>query len=470
MGGVKVNNLQTIHQRPRPRVIIKNKYGIKKLEFSVNQYKVIQSYSFSYSRNSVDGNFNITFYPDTEIETPTGVETVSFIDQIDIMDVVLFYEDDAKSHAISPVFTGVIKNKKFVGQMSESGLTRRLSVSGIGITGLVSQFYVNLDTKACVLTNSTAQNAEITKSLTMNIMNETSLQNVISKIWEHFVDISTKYANVVTIDIKDMLERFIGKSVFKYDEVLPIKYPVGCVFNGESTQDFYSVIDNIIPQPYYEKFAYMDSNGKQRIKIRVSPFNPSKWKLLSLKKINPIQIKNISIEQSDSEVYTAFYAYIANSPMEEDKMQLLTTQITGDSAADIDKDKFKTYGYRLLSAHFLGYVKPDGKDDYKTADYLNGVISDMKSWYGKIDEMYSGNISLVTTYGDQLDKFINPGDRVSVFGAEFYVDGVTHSWSFGQGGETNISVSRGGKYDNGVFKKIEGITSNLSLLERGISQ
>ena len=133
-----MNNLQAIHQRPRPRIDILDRTGKLKLTFNVFLNQEIQSYSFSYSRESVDGSFNITFYPESKKGKP-------FIDLIGIMDVVQIYEDSAEYQSTKPVFTGVIKNKKFVGQMSESGLTKRLSISGIGITGLVSQFYVNLD-------------------------------------------------------------------------------------------------------------------------------------------------------------------------------------------------------------------------------------------------------------------------------------------------------------------------------------
>ncbi len=460
-----MNNLQTIHQKPRPRIRILDRNGKEIITFNVFLNNEVQSYSFSYSRESVDGNFNVTFYP----ESKTGK---SYIDLINIMDIVQIYEDSAESMSNKPVFTGVIKNKKFVGQMSENGLTKRLSISGIGITGLVSQFYVNLDTKACVLTESLAQNAEITKALTLKIKNETDIKDIVRLVWEHFVDISTKYADVATIDIKDLLDKFIGDpdDIFTYDEALPIKYPVGCIFNGESTQDFYSVIDGIIPTPYYEKFAYFNAaDGKQKIKIRISPFSPAKWKRIKTKKITPVEIKNISVEQSDSEVYTAFYAYIANSPIEEDKEQLISTQLTGSSAADIDKDKFKMYGYRLLSAHFLGYVKSESETDTGTSSYLKSVIADLRNWYGKIDEMFSGNITTVTKFGMKPEEFINPGDVISVFGAQFYVDGVTHNWSYGQGGETNISVSRGGKYVDGEFSRITDISNNMTLLEKGIA-
>lgn len=459
-----MNNLQTIHQKPRPRIRILDRNGKEIITFNVFLNNEVQSYSFSYSRESVDGNFSITFYPESK-----GGR--AYIDLINIMDIVQIYEDSAESVSTKPVFTGVIKSKKFVGQMSESGLTKRLSISGIGITGLVSQFYINLDTKACVLTGELAQNAEISRRLTIEIGNAKDVKDIIKEVWEHFVKISSDFAGVVNVAIKDMLTKFVGtvSDIFRYEEELPIEYPVGCIFNGESTQDFYSVIENIIPAPYYEKFSYLDSDGKQKIKIRVSPFSPDKWRKIKPKKIDPVVIKNLSVEQSDTEVYTAFFAYLANSPIEEDRQMVLSLQTTGESAAVIDKEKFKLYGYRLLSVHFMGYVKPDGKSDTKTSEIFDKIVNQMQEWYGRIDEMYSGSLTLVTQFGEQIDKFINPGDVISVFGAQFYVDGVTHNWSYGQGGETNLTISRGGKYVNGEFNRISDISNNMTLLEKGIS-
>lgn len=148
---------------------------------------------------------------------------------------------------------------------------------------------------------------------------------------------------------------------------------------------------------------------------------------------------------------------------------VLSLQTTGDSAAVFDKEKFKLYGYRLLSVHFMGYVKPDGKSDAKTGETFDKIVNQMKDWYGHIDEMYSGSLTLATRYGEQIENFINPGDVISVFGVQFYVDGVTHNWSYGQGGETNLTISRGGKYVNGEFNRISDISNNMTLLEKGIS-
>ncbi|MGN0757045.1 hypothetical protein, partial [Treponema sp.] len=71
--------------------------------------------------------------------------------------------------------------------------------------------------------------------------------------------------------------------------------------------------------------------------------------------------------------------------------------------------------------------------------------------------------------GDNATNKIQPGEVVQFLEGEFYVEGVTHSWNYGQGGEVNLSVSRGGKYlDSGKFKgKIENLTSLVSLLQKG---
>jgi hypothetical protein len=79
-------------------------------------------------------------------------------------------------------------------------------------------------------------------------------------------------------------------------------------------------------------------------------------------------------------------------------------------------------------------------------------------WFSRLDEMYSGTITLVTNF---KDKTKNPkaGYCVSFLGGEFYVEKSEHSWNYGKTPVNRLTVSRGMVYDlNGKIKdEIPGI-------------
>ena len=94
---------------------------------------------------------------------------------------------------------------------------------------------------------------------------------------------------------------------------------------------------------------------------------------------------------------------------------------------------------------------------------MKAMSEKLKSWYEHLPDMLSGNITMPLTDMGKAPPM--PGDIVSFLKGQFYVEGVTHSWNYGAGGEINISVSRGGIYTNGVFSKYEGITDKIVAFE-----
>ena len=135
-----------------------------------------------------------------------------------------------------------------------------------------------------------------------------------------------------------------------------------------------------------------------------------------------------------------------------------------------DTESFKTYGYRPMIAHFIGYGTKDGKQDSDTHTRMAEMSEKLKEWYENLPDMLKGSATLSMVFdGNNATNKIQPGEVVQFLEGEFYVEGVTHSWNYGQGGEVNLSVSRGGKYlDSGKFKgKIENLTSLVSLLQKG---
>ena len=282
-----------------------------------------------------------------------------------------------------------------------------------------------------------------------------------SGIWDCFLEISSQLG---TPKIAEYINDIMGDSTsfFLFDDS-KFHYPLGCVFNGERTQDFFSLVDKLIPEPIYEKLPCIE-NGTMKVKIRQCPFDEDKWSGIKPIAIDNRWVKNFDVTQSDSEVYTVFYAYLDGYPIAEEKALRLST--IKDEAIDNSlqhSDKFRLYGYRPLMAHFIGYGMKDGEQDSDTASSMAAMSTRLKNWYENLPDMLSGNITLALV--DTGGQPPMPGDIVSFLKGEFYVEGVTHSWNYGAGGEVNISVSRGGIYTNGFFFKYEGITDKIAAFE-----
>ena len=93
----------------------------------------------------------------------------------------------------------------------------------------------------------------------------------------------------------------------------------------------------------------------------------------------------------------------------------------------------------------------------------------MREWFGNLDRMMNGSITLAMTYND--DRPIMPGEVIGFLGGQFYVEGISHSWNYGQGGDINLSVSRGGDYDKGgKFHPFNGISEKINLLENKMDE
>ena len=414
---------------------------------------VLQSYNFSLSRNNLQGSFSLTFFPETGKEKKNRI-----FDNVSTMDIVKITEYGRV------VFVGVVKKKRYTTQVNEGGAIRRLTISGIAATGLISQFYINLDTSACALTEQYKSQKSLMNTLTIkNAGADKPIGDIIKGIWDCFLEISSQLG---TPKIAEYINKIMGEDTafFVFDDS-KFHYPLGCVFDGERTQSFFDMIDRLVPEPIYEKLPYIQNN-QMKIVVRKCPFDSDKWANSDGRgkiKLEKKFVKSFDVTQDDSEVYTVFYAYLDGYPVEQEKALRISTMEEKLDNTLQHSDKFKTYGYRPLIAHFIGYGTKDGEKDSDTASSMTDMSKKLKEWFENLPEMLSGNITL-----SLVDLGVNPplpGDIVQFLEGEFYVEGVTHSWNYGAGGEINLSVSRGGKYMNGVFSKYEGVTDIISNIE-----
>ena len=458
---------QVTFQAPQPEVKIYDpKSDNEKLYFSTAGKKVLREYSFKTSVDDVRGQFSLTFYPDEY----DGSDPI--FDQINILDIVeiyesknhfkQYYEGSAMTKKILPTFTGVVRSIKYASQTGGTNVTRRLVVSGHSVAGLVADFYMNMDTSAQVLTEEMASQENVAKSLTISLQEKGNeplkLEEVIKKIWDEFVKISSQYKKLSNPDVYEILTKWAG-DFFDIDTEITLNYPLGCVFDAKTTQGFFDIVEGLIPYQVYEKFACMDrSTGKMRIKIRECPFDEDKWPEIEYadRKIKdgeiPIRLmKTLNIEQNDKEVYTVFFSYLDGYPVQAQKALILAKQNQESKSAPAlvqDDEKYSRYGYRPLFVHFIGYSKAEGKDDTSTEGKLQKLNQRLLDWYGNLDLMLNGQITMSTDLSMDMPQ---AGEKISLLGGEFYVSAAEHRWSYKGNPETMLTITRGAEYQNGKF-------------------
>lgn len=468
---------QFVSQAPKPIIRIvgfnpKTNSEKEELVFSPDETNVLQSYSFKYSTGDTDGQFSLTLYPGNvgivEDEEKKITKEIPVFDILKPLQIVYIYERD-KEYKI-PDFVGVINRKKFVAQ---SGSGVRISITGKSVSSFISRFKISLDLNAMSLTNQMVSQEAVNIKLTAELSKDTqTVSTVLKTIWNEAVKMAGDYLSLSNPDMEKYVNKYLGNSFFDVENDLKINYPLASVFNGQNTVSFWDIVNGVIPFPVYEKFAYIDGNGKTKIKIREVPFDcsgdgkGSAWDSLEENEteLDPAIVKSFDLEQSDDEVYTAFFSYITGSPIEQDKALRLAAQSDGYGQNEISifEKKAAVYGYSPLTVSFNGYGKKE--TEYRgDVEKLTELNERLQNWYGHLDEMFKGTVTLATVLSETMPMC---GEIVSFLGGEFYVNEVEHSWNYGGNPETKLTVSRGGDYTAKKFAPLENVTKRYSIFRK----
>ena len=449
----KYQKFSVVTQSPRPCIeIIDNE---TKLSFKIDSAgkSVLQSYSYTLSTDNVNGNFSITLYPDSAL-----------FDRLKPFQVVKIYED--KNDNKSPSFVGIIHKKRFVSQ-SGQGIKRRVVISGTSSAALVADMKINLSFRASAITKSYVDAEQLNLKLTNQTNKNKTLSDVINTVWDFAVGCSKEYVKLSSVKILEYIQTLLGSSEEFFDcQNIEIKYPISNILSGGDTNSFWDIISNVIPEPPYEKFAYMAENGKMKIKIRELPFDSDVWNKLDTIAIKSHLLKDVEIEQSDSEVYTAFFAYLQGAAVTQDFALVLAGQKAGGAPQfHYSTQKFSKYGYRPLEVCFYGYgQKEDNQKDNsgKDTDVMAAMSERLQKWYENIDTMYQGQITLATDLSEKVENRCFVGKKIGLLRGEFYVTSETHSWNYGGNPETKLTITRGGLYQNGQYAELKNVTDKLS--------
>jgi hypothetical protein len=460
------------YQTPMPRIeILAPDY--KAVTVELNSLKAaasgkyssqaLLSYSFSEGTDDLEGSFSFT----VENENVDDKGTTLF-DVIPRRSIIKIYEDeDIDNHY--PAFVGIIRKRHFGVSMTSSGPKRSVFFSGKSVISCITEFMVSLDVKLQNVENPTAE----TKRLTDELNSVTSIKEFLKISWDYFKDVSERMAAGSLITNRKLLDiiannELIGEDFIKVTgKETAMKYPIATVFFNQSNNFIVDVWRNILPQPVYELFTrFEESEGKPKIIARQAPFGDPEsgyqdWLDLDMYEISPTSLIGYDLDQSDEEVYTAYNAYIIGSP--RDPSFYMNNASSSETMAK-DTDKCALYGFKLLDISFLGYdrSKEDDKAKEETAKTLKNLSEKAKYWFSRLDEMYSGTITLITNFKKEKQEngalhSTNPraGCRLKFLGGQFYITKTEHSWNYGGTPIIRLTVSRGMVYDEqtGEMKK-----------------
>jgi hypothetical protein len=451
------------------------------------EFATLQSYNFSEAVDDINGSFSFTI-----VNKDIGNSTL--FDLITLRSVIKIHEGGKAA------FVGIIRRRHISKQMTAQGVKRVITFSGKSITSCVAEYTISLD----IMINKIAMQAlkEVKEpkepmyalakvkndQLSIRLGNlytknnfKITMKDFIGISWDYFNNLAIDIKNglekttqgnaAVNIEVAEMIKKYLGdlsvpdddakQKVSPDDEFVTIsgkeqdiRYPIICQVFSEKNNTIVDLWQTMLPRPVYEFFSYCTNEGKPRIIIRQVPFgdygSESKdkcddWSRLAIYSINPNALIAYELSQNDEEVYTAFSSFLIGSVLEQRQREA----ISGDYVK-YDKDKIGIYGFKPLRINFRGYNREYDKkegiqNDMKTA--LKVLNERAMYWFGRLDEMYSGTITLCTNFAD---PDFNPrvGCRAKFLGGEFYIEKTEHAWSYGGTPTIKLTVSRGMMYNN----------------------
>jgi hypothetical protein len=401
-------------------------------------------YTFSEGVDDLQGAFSIT------VENEKIAADLMTFDAVPLRGIVKIYEADKGR----PAFIGIIKQKRMKFSMTNQGPKRTIMFSGKSVIAAVSEYAVTTDLRISFV-DPEAKSKQITGELSRN---DLTIKGFMKKTWEDYLTQGEENGFPST-GIKKIIDNFIGSidDFISGDDDRTLKYNITGAFYSEGNNNIDQLWRNVLPQPVYEIYAYCDRDaGKPMIKAREVPFGFQEtknqdWHNLDIYEIDPLDLIDYDVSQSDDEVYNVFISYLIGSSREQEFY--IAVKRGQGYKPEMDGEKIALYGFRPLQISFRGYDRQGvEKDSDKLNDGLMELDQEAKYWFGRLDEMYNGTITLITDFKlDDNNEDRNPriGCRAGFLGGEFYITKADHRWTYGGTPTITLTISRGMKYKNG---------------------
>lgn len=431
--------------------------------FSESEDSSLQSYSFNRSVNNIDGAFSITIKSDS-----VNKDTENFINEINPLDIIIIYESDKNKKD----FIGIVSNIGFANTSTQGGGI--ISVSGKSIDSLFNRYKISVDKTAMAVFDANASNIDTSSELVKKNENEwkpLNLNDVISISWKKFSKAVNDNKEISNYAIGNIIKHFYGDTFWDRNSAnIEFEYPIANHLFKDNETKFIDYIKELLPDKVYECFGTIEQN-KPVLKIRKVPFIASRWNSLTISDDNMVDVMtDYNFNRSDAEVYTCFFSYVQGSIESQDYYRAITATDKGYKSyrtSDVDRKKAALYGYEPMFLTFTGF--PSGFDNETQKNNTNNNVIEKFSrlnieaneMYGKLDEMYSGSVSLLKAKGYDFPKI---GERLKLDNMEFYVTEEKHIWQYEKPININYSIIRGGYYNNGKFSmgKISSILNSIT--------
>lgn len=422
--------------------------------FSDSRDTNLQSYNYTRAVNNIDGSFSISIKA-----TSVNSNDFTFANKVDPLDIVKIY-DDADGDVD---FIGIVSDIGYASTATQGGGI--IQISGKSIDSLFNRYKISVDKTAMAVFNSTASNIEnnselMKKDPKTNKWLPLELNDIIKTSWDKFNQGVNNNKEISNFRIGEIITKYYGETFWNEESgKIEFQYPIANHLFKDGESKFIDYLKELLPEKVYECFGTIKDN-KPILQIRQVPFTSDRWNSLGKAIDVPMSVMtDYYLRRSDNEVYTTFFSYVQGSTESPDFYRAITATEKGLQSyrtSDLNKEKAELYGYEPLFLSFTGY--PSGFNDDATKNNTNNSViekfiklnNEAQEMYSRLDEMYSGNFSIVKTKGFSSPK---TGEKVKITDMEFYINDEKHVWQYGKPVTISYNVSRGGFYHDGQFSK-----------------
>lgn len=405
----------------------------------------LQSYNFERSIDNFGGSFSFTVKEDiNNSKNP-------FMDAVTPLDIIVISESGSEQKID---FIGVVTSVSLGG--IANNLNKVVTVSGHSIEWLFQYYTINADIKGTIF-NKTKENNYLKIDLASNNGTEgLSIKDIVTKSFEYFDGKANEITEISNIVIGKIIKSWFGENFVIADDE-KFYFPIASNLFSDGKINFIDFVKRLLPSPIYEVYGKIEKN-EPKLCARKVPYDNPKAEYA----INPVLLTDFTLTRTCDEVYTAFMPYIEGSPMSPSfYMNIASAQgLTehGYDSAVKNTSKVGVYGYQLLTSSFIGYT-PDSKNDKQSTvakDKLKKLAESLAKWFSNLDDMYNGDFTLVNLPDKGSARV---GEWVRFANGLFYVTTERHYWNYGDNPMINYQVTRGGKYVNGNFAKLEKLST-----------
>lgn len=426
------------------------------------------NYTFSESINGT-GTFSFS----CTAEGLKNDKTKTVLDLIDIYDFVKIYEFGVVR------FCGFITDIQLKATVSDTGVMRMINVNGASMNHILSTLKVNSNARNIPeMIGLEVEVKNLLDTLSKSVEPGKNIDALILKIVEGYRSLSNKvFQRIRTYDpavqstslaLWELYDLFVR---FKFSDTLRFYYPIALSPIGIVDSSLWNIFKTLVPPPVYEVFGKWEATeiGEEyRIYMREVPFDLDVWATLPITELHASVLTSVSLRRSDKTAFSYFIGTLSGSYITQDQAK----QIGMGTDMDFFSSKmWSKYGYKPMEVEFKFFDKGKSKD-VDQVNLTRELCRKLRSWYDNGDLFFSGEVSFITTpeyvrsKTGALYHFPYPtiGERVRLFGGEFYIESSTRSWSYLGSMTTNLVLTRGAVYTQEGIEKIPETNIRLDTL------